>query len=205
MSEDNSSSKPPPAKRQKKTKAGKTPVIPPGSVPRTDTVHKQYKINQLLQDQEANKYWDTLTAFLTASISRIELEKVVLELLGEHAYLHNDIVLAILHNAALATEGLSEADAASAIQQGKTKNSQRMKKNASREGSVDMSASGMPSLALPASTPAGNAKTKKEKTIKELKKDTKPKDQVQKTTKVRHCICIPICTNTIVEGEASSA
>jgi hypothetical protein len=95
--------------------------------------------------------------------------------------LHNDIVLAVLHNAILATEGVVEADVATNVNNAveKTKATHKNKKT-----DLDENAQGMPSLSLPSSNPAGNAKSRKDAKGKDNKKDSKHTEPSVKPVKV---------------------
>jgi hypothetical protein len=71
--------------RKHKPKQNNTTTdITPGLVKRTDLNTKLHKINAILHEEQAIKYWETLQAFLAANISRIELEKIVVEVLGDN-------------------------------------------------------------------------------------------------------------------------
>jgi hypothetical protein len=107
------------------------------------------------------------------------------------------MVLAVLHNAVLATEGLSDTDAvlaSAAIEKAKLTN--KSKKDAALAD--ELAAHGIPPLSLPSSNPAGNNKVKKEgknAKEKEHKRDSKHKDQVVKPAKVCFFCC---CEETIL-------
>jgi hypothetical protein len=67
--------------------------------PRVDLHKIKAAIDRVLGDR-AVQYWRMLENFLRASLSKVELEYIVFELLGpEHLYLHNHLVHSILYNA----------------------------------------------------------------------------------------------------------
>eukprot|EP00475_Leptophrys_vorax_P016576 TRINITY_DN2303_c0_g1_i6.p1 TRINITY_DN2303_c0_g1~~TRINITY_DN2303_c0_g1_i6.p1 ORF type:complete len:479 (-),score=92.46 TRINITY_DN2303_c0_g1_i6:56-1492(-) len=86
---------------------------------RVDIVEKQSKLNEVLAHSDVERYWDCLSRFLNAKLSRIEMEKVVCELLGDKVHLHNDLIMGIIHNATMVSDGGLSQTAAKSV---KTKN-----------------------------------------------------------------------------------